>query len=63
MTVIDRLSDYLMMLIGAHIVLGVLGTAVFAMLFFGVVVYFGHLVVSISVLIGKSIKRLRQRQE
>ena len=63
MTLLERLSNYLAILVDTHITLAMLGLVVFVAVIFGVLIYFGHLVVGLCVLIGRGIKRLKRRQE
>ena len=60
---LDRLSDYLTILVDTHIVVAMLGLLVFVAVILGVLIYFGYLVIGLCVLIGRGIKRLKQRQE
>ena len=58
---LDRLSDYLTILVDTHIVVAMLGLLVFVAVILGVLLYFGYLVVGLCVLIGRGIKRLKRR--
>lgn len=58
---LDRLSDYLTILVDTHIVVAMLGLLVFVAVILGVLIYFGYLVIGLCVLIGRGIKRLKRR--